>query len=46
MERTSSQLQGYFRYIALSQKVDHPPFDWDNAKKISIEIISRSLPLS
>ena len=30
MEGTSSRLQEYFRYIASSQKVNHPPSDWDN----------------
>ena len=38
-EGSNSQLQEYFRYIALSQQMSHPPSDWDNAKKLFIEII-------
>ena len=38
MEGTNSQLQEHFRYIASSQQVSHPPSDWENAKKVFIEI--------
>ena len=39
MEESKSQLQEYFRYIASSQQMSHPPSDWDNPKKLFIEII-------
>ena len=39
MEGSNSQLLDYFRYIASSQQMSHPPSDWENAKKLFIEII-------
>ena len=39
MQGSNSQLQEYFRYIASSQQMSHPPSDWENAKKLFIEII-------
>ena len=37
-EGSNSRLQAYFRYIASSQQMSHPPSDWENAKKLFIEI--------
>ena len=40
MEGSNIHLQECFRYIASSQQMCcHPPSDWDNAKKLFIEII-------
>ena len=39
MEGSKCQLQEYFCYIASIQKMSPPPSDWENAKKLFIEII-------
>ena len=39
MEGSNSQLYEYFRYMASSQQMSHPPSDWENTKKLFIEII-------
>ena len=39
MKGSNSQLQEYFRYIGSSQQMSHPPSDWDNVKKLFMEII-------
>ena len=35
MEGTNSHLQEYYRYIASSQQINHPPSDWEMQKKFS-----------
>ena len=32
MEGTNSHLQEYYRYIASSQQINHPPSDWEMQK--------------
>ena len=39
MKGTNSHLQEYYRYIASSQQINHPPSDWEMQKKKFIEII-------